>query len=401
MATIAIPHIGFVSHLGAPNRLGGVLARHGHRVLAWAPEAFRDRIVATGAEFRRHEAFALRDQLWSPQALTAALAEHTLEFAGELIHSLDGEDVDLVVHDYQVAWARVAGEFLGLPRIVSNPVFPRAELHLAPFDPLAPRLAAVPEVAAGIEAAIARVERARGLIGRRWGIDIGGWREALTNPAAVSVSYSTQEITDVAPGEGLHYVGPLLEPVQIASGADETADHDRPFVYASLGTVFNFARRPFEMIVEALAGLPVSALVTTGGGPVRAAELGPAPANVTLVDYVDEPGPVQARADVFLTHAGTSVHEAFLAGSPMVCLPQGGDQELWAGRVVALGAGVLAEPRPAAIRDAVATVLEDPRYRTRAEALGAHLAAYDGEARVVALVEGLLDTALGDRFGPA
>ena len=34
------------------------------------------------------------------------------------------EDVDLLIHDSQATWARVAGDYLGIPRIVSHPMFP-------------------------------------------------------------------------------------------------------------------------------------------------------------------------------------------------------------------------------------------------------------------------------------
>jgi UDP:flavonoid glycosyltransferase YjiC (YdhE family) len=97
--------------------------------------------------------------------------------------------------------------------------------------------------------------------------------------------------------------------------------------------------------------------------------------------YVDTRA-VLARARVHVTHAGgSSVHESLVAGVPMVCMPQGSDNDDWADRVEALGAGVVAEDADA-IRDAVARLLEDEGPRSRARELAEHFAGYGGGERL-------------------
>jgi MGT family glycosyltransferase len=382
MATIAMPHIGYVSHLGSAARLGAVFVGQGHRVIAWAPEGFAEQIRSTGAEFRCDEGPPLRRTLTSPQALAAALGEHTITRTEAFVEELDGEGVDLVVHDYHVLWGRVAGDFLGLPRIVSSPLFPGTERNLAPFDPPAPELARRPGMLEAIATAVAAVGRCRETIGRRWGIDIGDWRQALVSDAERTVRFTTEAITGRPPEPGNAYVGPLLAPP-----APAPPPGVRPFVYATLGTVFNFSRPTFEMLLAALADLPATALLTTGGGPVVPSQLTVPPAHVTVVPYVDDGAGMAATADVMITHAGhASVHEALLGGTPMVCLPQGADQLHWAERVAVLGAGLIAAPRADSVTAAVEALLADGRYRARAAAIGQELVGYPGESRVAALL---------------
>lgn len=387
MATIAMPHIGLIGHLGPAVRLGAVLVRQGHRVLAWGPEQDRGRIEATGAAFRAHDPFLIRDHMASPQSLTAALAAHTDEFAGQMMESFLQEDVELVVHDHHIAWARVAAEFLGLPRISLHLSYPRADVYVPPFFPLDPGIAANPWRMRAIDEAVASVERSRTSIRHRWGVDIGPWYEARVNRADVTLAMTTEEIAGMPePGEGWVYVGPLMGPRRRRS-----ARAGRPLIYASLGTVFNFAADRYRSIIGAVANEPFDVLLTTGGGPVRPSELKPLPPNVEVREYIHDPWAVLARCDLFLTHAGAgSIHEAFLAGVPMVCLPQGADQFNWARRVEELGAGRVSAPDPEAIRAAVHSALADPRAASRAAAVGAGLAAFDGEARIAACVARIL-----------
>ena len=59
---------------------------------------------------------------------------------GDVIERLHAEAVELVIHDMHAQWARVAADFLGLPRIMSNPEsFPRSPMHRPLGRPLAAR----------------------------------------------------------------------------------------------------------------------------------------------------------------------------------------------------------------------------------------------------------------------
>jgi MGT family glycosyltransferase len=386
VATIGMLHIGMGGHMRPAIRLGAVLARQGHRVLAWGPEGYRALIEASGAQFVAHDPLAQRQPLPGLPAFAAELADATDRCVGELIDQLFAHRVDLVVHDCHVTWARVAGEFLGLPRIISNPLFPGADAafpHLSPLYRAVEHLPVFKEIS---DVAAARVQARRLLIAERWGVDIGEWPSTLVSTAQDTVSFTTAEITGIAGLDpGWRYVGPLMDPAppRVATGA-------RPLVYVAFGTSFDTVPVMFRSAIEGLAGERVDVIASTGRSAVEPGELEPLPPNVVVHEFVDSRA-VLARASVHVTHGGCgSVHESLLAGVPMVCLPVGADQFGWAERVQHLGVGETAELTPAGIRSAVRRLLADECAGERARELGRGLAAFDGASRVAELVDEVL-----------
>lgn len=375
MATIAIVHIGLGGHVAPATRLGSVLARRGHRVIAWGPEAERERIEGSGAELRPYEPAHVDRIMGGLPGFAAMLSEATEQEVEVLIEGLLADRVDLVVHDHHAVWGRVAADFLGLPRIASNPLFPAP----GPSGPPEHRAALFPP---GWEEAAGRARASRAAIVRKWGIDIGtSYAAPLSDDGQITLSYTTEEIVgDVELVPGWRYVGPLMKPV----GRQEQAGP--PLVYAAFGTFSTFRPDAYRAVIDALAEEAVQVVISTGRGWVSPAMLGPLPLNTTAHEYVDSPD-VLARASVHVTHAGGgSIHESLLAGVPMVCVPQAVDQFLWADRVVALGAGERAELDARAIRVAVRRVLANADAREQAAALGRGLMAFDGERRVNELV---------------
>lgn len=84
---------------------------------------------------------------------------------------------------------------------------------------------------------------------------------------------------------------------------------------------------------------------------------------------------------------GTLAH-----GLPAVLLPMGADQPLNAARCADLGVAQVLDPltaTPESVRDAVMTVLSDPRYRQAAQRLQAEIAALPRPEHAVDLLERL------------
>jgi UDP:flavonoid glycosyltransferase YjiC (YdhE family) len=190
----------------------------------------------------------------------------------------------------------------------------------------------------------------------------------------------------------------LLRPTPFSLSGDETLPAwisrlpDRPTVYATLGTVFN-SRTPglFEAIIEGIREDPVT-LVLTVGRDRDPAEFGPQPENVHIEGYVPQ-SLLLPHCDLVITHAGFgTVTAALSCGLPIVAIPIDADQPVNAQRCAALGVARVIESRtrtPAAIRDAVRTVLADPSYRLRAEQTRDEMVALPGPEHAVALLEDL------------
>ena len=380
MAKIAVVHVPFYSHINAATRLTGVLAKQGHDVVAWAPGPCRPRIEAAGARFELHE--PEMPHVDGFPGWVATLAETTEAWTRDLVQQLFEYDVDLIVHDSQVPWARVAGDYLGLPRIVSHPMFP----IISPDVIRAEGDWELPVVHP--EEARERFEASWLSIARRWGVELGAQHEVVHSSWASEtvLIYTTEEIVgDYELPDGWHCVGPLMEPA-----SPTVPQGDRPLVYVCFGTSFNARPELFRMVVEALADEPIEVLISMGDGMVSPADLEPLPANVVVRDFVPA-REILARSAVHVTHGGcNSTHECLLAGVPMVVIPQAYDQFPLGKRIHELGVGHYTQEDPAEIRNAVRWLIEDESPRTRAGELARHLADYDGESRVNTVVEQVL-----------
>jgi MGT family glycosyltransferase len=189
----------------------------------------------------------------------------------------------------------------------------------------------------------------------------------------------------------VHYVGPLQwYPETPAPAWIEERDPRRPLVHATEGTLH--VQDPFVLraTAEALAGLPLDVVITTGGRSVARLDLGRSAANVRLEEWVNHDR-LLARTDVMVTTAGGgTVMAGLAAGVPMVLVPTEWDKAENAQRVVEAGAGIRLSPArcgPRAVRRAVERILGDPRYRRNARRLAAILSRQGGPGRAATLLE--------------
>ncbi|KZF00606.1 hypothetical protein A2J03_11230 [Rhodococcus sp. EPR-157] len=136
----------------------------------------------------------------------------------------------------------------------------------------------------------------------------------------------------------------------------------RPRAYLTMGTVSFGAVDALRQAVHETCAAGFDVLVAVGPrGDTDA--LGPVPASVRVLNFVDQPS-VLAGADVVVHHGGTgTVLGALAAAIPQVVIPQAADQFANAARIDELGIGrsvPVASPS-GAIAAAVADVLADTR----------------------------------------
>lgn len=183
-----------------------------------------------------------------------------------------------------------------------------------------------------------------------------------------------------------HFLGPLLwSPVVPLPDWWETLPGDRPLIYVTLGS--SGLHRALPLIIDALAGLPVRAMVATAGVALRNhAE------NVFTANYL--PGEAAAaRAQLVICNGGSPTsQQALAAGVPVLGIASNLDQFLNMQAIEARGAGLcLRADRalPADIRRAATTLLENPAFRDSARELAGIFARYDSGQRFSELVAGL------------
>jgi UDP:flavonoid glycosyltransferase YjiC (YdhE family) len=202
----------------------------------------------------------------------------------------------------------------------------------------------------------------------------------------------------VPAAQGIHPIRPEI-PGDPATALPAWANElgQRPVVYVSLGTapLFNQPEK-FAPLLAGLAGDSVDVVVTVGelNDPAAFGEL---PPTVHVEQWLPL-SPLLPRCDAVLCHGGTGTTLAALAaGLPLVLAPQGADQFDNARACERAGAARTLMPdqvTPAAVRDAVWTVLRDASSeRAAARAVAAEIAAMPSAVEVAGELTAIADRA--------
>jgi MGT family glycosyltransferase len=173
-------------------------------------------------------------------------------------------------------------------------------------------------------------------------------------------------------------VGPAFEPFQKDWESPWPEENSDPLVLLSFSTSYMDQDALAQRALDAVAGLPVRALLTAG--PALDASHLRIPANARTVAFVPH-RTVLPHASLMVTHAGWQTVNAALAdGVPLVCIPDGRDQPDNAARVVFVNAGVRVGKKssPSKLRSVIAGALEDSSIKQGARAMAGALARSDG-----------------------
>jgi MGT family glycosyltransferase len=323
-------------------------------------------------------------------------------FAADTLAALAEHPADVMLADFMMLGSQIAAEKAKLPLGVLMP-----NINMRPGK-------GVPPVGPGFTPAKGPLGALRDALVRMVGNRV--WANGLPglNRARVSVGLEplddiwvqfdrasrvfvlTSPSFDFQPREqqpNVHYVGPILDDPAWAGTSWEPpwpASNTDPIVLVGLSSTYQQQQAALQNVVDALAPLPVRALVTLGPSLSPGSLTSPAP-HIVIVPTAPH-GLVFPHAAAAVTHCGhgTTIR-ALAAGVPLVCMPMGRDQNDTAARVVARGAGVRVKPTAvaAAIRSAVEAVLREPRYGEAARALRDAMAREAREVDPVALLEEL------------
>jgi UDP:flavonoid glycosyltransferase YjiC (YdhE family) len=393
------------------------LVERGHDVRVLAHSAARERIERTGAEFvpfrltlpdmdlTRPETDTLRD--WEARTKPGAgmrmlknfLFAFVVNMSRECADLLEDWPADVVVFDWTMIGAAVAAEGAGLPAIAllhcpyPLPVDGAPPLFTG-LKPMDGRLGVVRDRAVGHMATrlLARglplLNNARSEQGlpalEEWAAQLLGV-QAIYSMTAPELDFSSR----AALPANVHYVGPAFEPDAREWSSPWPETNTDPLVVISFSTSYMNQRGSVQRVLDAVAGLPVRALLTAG--PALDPRELRIPANARAVAFVPHRA-VLPHAALVVTHAGWQTVNAALAdGVPLVCIPAGRDQPDNAVRVVAAGAGVRVRggSSPKRIRRAIVRALDDPALKHGATEMARALARSDGARAIVESIERL------------
>ena len=149
-------------------------------------------------------------------------------------------------------------------------------------------------------------------------------------------------------------------------------------------------RELIQNLIDALSGIDVEGLVTTG--PAISKEDLVLPENVSAVEFIPHEE-VLPFADLLITHAGHgTVIAGVTFGTPMLCVPMGRDQPEVAQRASDLGLAHVCQPDVSVetFAEAVASALLDTEMTGKSRQFSERVKSHPGLERAVERVEELL-----------
>jgi UDP:flavonoid glycosyltransferase YjiC (YdhE family) len=186
-------------------------------------------------------------------------------------------------------------------------------------------------------------------------------------------------------------IGPILDAPPLSCEIDEVdvPAGATPLVLVSLSTSDQGHADLLQRCVDAVAQLPVHAIVTTGP-PIDPASVHAGP-NTRVARYVPHADILQWTSLV-ITHAGAGTTMAALGhGVPLLCTPRGRDQFYNAERVETFGAGQTLMPDSSsnAIAQTAMNILQDDSYTASAKRIATAISGYGGATQAATALEAL------------
>jgi MGT family glycosyltransferase len=393
MSTAVVLNLPEAGHMNATLPVVAELVRRGETILYYGTPAYREAIVATGATFVPYPALdftppAHAGGLYSVMAFLTDLAEQVLP---PLLDQLRAQRPDYLLVDSMCIWGNLAQQVLETPAVTLGSVFVPNPQYLTSEQMATMAYAHAPKevLLAGI-AALDRVIQTTRRIDRQHGTLSPNLVEFFANRQRLAIIFTSRlfHLDGDRFDDRYKFVGPSLPPAPVAARSEgdpvlPLGDQGPPWIYVSLGTIFNQQAAFYRTCFAALGGSRFRVLLASGD-KIDRAELGPLPENFIVRPRVPQLE-VLPRVALFITHGGmNSVNEALYHGVPLLVVPQHGDQHLVAGRVAELGAGLqlaMAEVSPERLRQSVDRLLAESSFRAAALRVSASLREAGGYPR--------------------
>lgn len=385
--------------------------RRGHQVRVLGTEGLRSRFESAGAGFIRYRYAPDNDtrerdtdllkewEVRTPIGMFVRVRDRLMFgpaslFCRDLTEELGRESADVVVVDTMIPSALSGAEAARVPSVLlmHGPYLlprPGAPAIGTGFLPPRGRLGRLRDrTAASLAMGVFRtglpvLNQARAELGLDPLADLDDL-VASASRVLVCTSPSYDFAADAVPGN-VRYVGPQLDDAEGGNWDDQpwAGADQRPLVLVSLSSTVMDQEGLLQRAADALAQLPVRALVTTG--PAVDPAVIRAPPNVSVRRWARH-ADVLLYCSAVVTHGGHgTVIKALAAGVPLVVAPLGRDQPDNAARVIHAGAGLRVRRTAdiATLRRVIARVLDDHRYQVAARRMAEVLAAERDDELVV------------------
>jgi MGT family glycosyltransferase len=416
-ATMAVP--GHVAPIAPVVRR---LVERGHEVTWYTSTFFADKVSAAGATFAPIKSTidfgdGDYDRHFPERVKYEGLRQLVYDFEQIFVGSVEGYVTDLrelveslhpavLVIDPAVAAGAIMSMVDGIPTATINvsvlaledPAIPPFGLGLPPGGSVPGRLRNKALYQLVDHVIFGRVNRAFRAICKKHGWPTFPFRPQATRWLYLQPSVEAFEYPRTSLPPQLHYIGPLLperapdqQPPSWWADVKAAKAAGIPVVVVTQGTV---ATDPGELISPTLRALEFEDLFVVAAGvePTGPESL---PPNARAAEFIPF-GPLMPLADAYVTNGGFGgVVIALANGVPIVSAGTTEDKAEVGGRIAHTGVGIdLKTNRPTEeqIHRAVFSVLRDPRYRDRAQAIQQDFATHNAPLEAAQLIEQLAAT---------
>jgi MGT family glycosyltransferase len=354
------------------------LVRRGDKVCYFSIKEFKEKIEKAGAEYvdygdsvyqflscykpkGNHPFFTLIEFLLAmDRIIVSVVLERTKELS-----------FDYMIHDAMFGGGNILPKKLGIPAVCSCTSFAMNKLPL-PEHILKP----------GFHPQLDGIYRELEVAAADFGIDTPCLMDIFFKKADLNLVFTSRMFQPEGENfdDTFKFVGPSI------SEREEKVEF--PFdqldgckvIYISMGTINNNCIELYQKCMEAFREEDCKVVMSVGN-KVDISSLGSIPPNFIVRNHVPQLE-ILKHTDAFISHGGlNSVSEALYYRVPVAAIPIANDQPAVAGRLKALGAGLMLkmdEITPQILKDTVHKLIKEESYRSASDAVGKSFAEAGG-----------------------
>lgn len=387
MANVLVINFPGEGHINPTIAVVNELIRRGETVVSYCIEDYKNKVEATGAEFRSFENFLSQINIMervneggSPLTMLSHMIEASERIVTKIVEETKGEKYDYLIYDNHFPVGRIIANILQLRSVSSCTTFAfnqyitfNDEQESSPIDETNPLY----------QSCVVGMERWK----EQYGMKCKSLYDIMNHPGDITIVYTSKEYqphSDVF-DESYKFVGPSIATRKEVNSFPIKDLKGEKVIFISMGTVFNEQPALYEKCFEAFKDVEAKVILVVGK-KINISQFENIPNNFKLYNYVPQLEVLQ-HADVFVTHGGmNSSSEALYYGVPLVVIPVTGDQPLVAKRVTEVGAGIRLNRKELTselLRETVKEVMDDVTFKENSRKVGKSLRNSGGYERAV------------------
>lgn len=351
-------------HINPTLGLISELVNQGEEVVYFAADEFKDKIVATGAEFRAYSAdmniFKMdsEDHDNADDPLIRILTDAD-KIIADILDQIKGISFDYLIHSAAFPFTKVISPLLKIPTVSSLAIF-------AGLRDFMEEMNQSHEASPGMEGMLRTYAAASQKLQDAYSVGLPeNFMQMIYNTGDINLVYTSKYFTPDLEyfDNSFKFVGPPIYARKENMDFPFERLQNKKVIYISLGTIFsNYNPALYPIFFNSFADQDVVVVMAAYQVDLSGYDI---PENFIVRNYVPQSA-VLAYADVAITHAGmNSISDLIYSNTPFVAIPLGADQPVLAEKAVTLGAAIsldASQLTPKILSAAVEKVVGDPGY---------------------------------------